>query len=231
MEDNVEIRYEVQWEGRYSQCSFNNLASVLDHFYGIPGMYPPEEMFKRSLPYEMRGLFGWAPYTGFMVKSGRLVWNEQKVENLDCEWFELKAKRIGERTGMIFSIQLDNDELLLLKREILHALKKGPLILWVPYGAGRFRFSPTANWKNVQLTKKSVYSAVVAWITHCIVVGGYINGQFQIFDSSDRNGVFLISPNQLIINSLAMNLNPAVEKAAFLEGLAMHCCIFRKQSP
>ncbi len=228
MGNGIEIQYQVKWEGRYSQCSFNNLASVLDHFYGIPQKYPAESMFKGALPHEMRGLFGWAPYTGFMVQSGKLTWNAQKVVDLDCEWFDLKVEKQGERRGMIFSIQLAEEELESLKKKIIGYLGKGPLIFWVPYGAGRFRFSAAANWKNVKLMDGKSYRAAVAWFTHCVVVGGYKNEQFQIFDCSDRDGVFFVSTEQLIINALAMNLNPAVEKAAFLEGNAFHCCFFRK---
>jgi hypothetical protein len=229
MGTETEIHYNVSWEGRYSQCSFNNLASVLDHFYGIPQAYPEEQMFKGTLPYEMRGLFGWAPYTGFMVQSKKLTWNAQKVVDLDCEWFGLKLDKQGERRGMIFSIQLEKDELGSLKKKVIGYLRRGLLILWVPYGAGGFRFSLAAGWKNVKLTEEKNFNVAVSWFTHCIVVGGYKNGQFQIFDCSDRDGVFFVSAEQLIVNALAMNLNPAVEKAAFLEGNVFHCCFFRKE--
>ncbi len=229
MQKKIEIQYEVKWEGRYSQCSFNNLATILDYFYGVPDEYPPEEDFKRALPSKMAGLFGWAPYTGYMVKSQKLKWNAHQVKDLDCTWFELKAQKNGERGyGMSFFIQLAEGELEKLEEELVMHLKKGPLILWVPYGAGGFRFTPYADWKNIRKIGDNKYQAIVPWFTHCIVLGGYTNRLFRVVDCSDLNGIFLISPEQLIINVLAMNVNPAVKKLAFLDGYAFHCCFFRK---
>ncbi|MFX1294005.1 MAG: hypothetical protein ACFFD2_03975 [Promethearchaeota archaeon] len=228
MEKVTKIQYQVKWEGRYSQCSYNNLASVLDNFYGVPNKYPSDNVFPDALPQKMRGFYGWAPYTGFMVKSQQLVWNSQKVINLDCEWFDLISSREGRRDKMSFTIQFEEGELKSLKKKLLDYLAKGPIILWVPYGAGSFRFSPFAGWKNVKQESKNKYKAILPWSTHCIVIGGYINGYFRIVDCSDRSGIFLISSEQLLVNVVAMKINPAAKKLRFLEGSAFHCCIFQK---
>ncbi len=228
MENSTEINYNITWEGRYSQCSYNNLASVLDHFYGIPNEYPPERMFVEALPQQMRGYYGWAPYTGFMVTNQQLTWNSQQVVDLKCDWFDMKPKGEIFRERMNVILQFDDNEVEILENKLLKYLRKGPLILWVPYGAGMFRYSPIAAWKNVREISFNKYQAVVPWITHCIVIGGYKNGIFRIFDCSDKDGVFLVPTTNLIMNVTAMTINPAVEKLAFLEGFAFHCCIFKK---
>jgi len=173
----------------------------------------------------MSGYYGWAPYTGFMVKTKQLKWNSEVVI-LECDWFDLKTQRSGRREGDRYQINLEEGELEQIQERLLICLKKGPLILWVPYGAGAFQYMPFSNWKNVKQEAQNQYTAIVPWFTHCIVVGGYENNRFRIYDCSHRNGIFLVSKDQLLINVLAMNLNPAVEKLAFLEGFAFHCCFY-----
>ena len=221
------IRYQVKWEGRYSQCSYNNLASVLDHFYGVPTTYPPEEIFKQALPPKMIGYYGWAPYTGYMVQTQRLEWNSKAV-NLNCEWFELKTSTEGVRSDNTFRIQLAEGDLNALEGKLLNYLQKGPLILWVPYGGGAFRFTPFENWRNVKQGDKGEYSAVVPWFTHCVVVGGYEKGLYRVFDCSHPSGIFLLPKDQLLVNVIAMNSNPAVKRLAYIEGYAFHCCFFQE---
>ena len=102
----LEVGDELFPEARFSQCSYNALATVLDHFYGVEGWADDRKAFEDGQfvaalkRYDLEPYFGWAPWTSYMAESGRLRWNGRAVNDLKAERFALSNKR-GPSPGWV----------------------------------------------------------------------------------------------------------------------------------
>ena len=103
----VEVRFSIPkvehalfWEGRFDQCSYNALATVLDHFYGVEGWSNERDAFEKRVfvsaldKFKQGGYFGWAPWTSYMVQAGTIRWNGHLVSDLKAERFSLRTNAV-----------------------------------------------------------------------------------------------------------------------------------------
>jgi len=108
----VEIRFPVAkvehalfWEGRFSQCSYNALATVLDHFYGVEGWADDREAYEKRVfvaaldKFGLGGYFGWTPWTSYMAQAGTIRWNGRPATDLKAERFSLRTRAVPTPQG------------------------------------------------------------------------------------------------------------------------------------
>lgn len=210
----------MKTESRYSQCSYNALATVLNHFYGehyveddswsMENGKPKKTkdgFFLDSLPAEYKGYYGWIPYAqyilGDMAANGK-EWNGQKVD-LDYETFDIVGGEItfagvsNSNVGKlnVYDVKFKDGELESMTKGISKRLDDGPCLLWIPWAV---------HWGNVWKTEEGYRTGAMPNVTHAIVLESYDSEKdvFKISDNAVPNGNFEVTPEDLITKLLAM---------------------------
>lgn len=209
-------------EDRFSQCSFNALATVLDHFHGVPpGSATRGEVraeFERRtflIPLEKSTFgeyFGWAPWTSFLVQSGTVEWNGNRVDDLVAERFSLAPRQLplARADGMLVRYQ-DGEEMELVAR-LLEKLAQGPAIIWTPYAAALDE-GPRA-WRHVRsLPDGARLVRYEPRMTHSVVVHRE-NGRLWVYDGSRWDGIHEVEPETVVATAAAMVGNITARRAA-----------------
>ena len=57
-----EVEHALFWEGRFDQCSYNALATVLDHFYGVEAWNKDRESYEKRVFVSALDKFGLGAY-------------------------------------------------------------------------------------------------------------------------------------------------------------------------
>lgn len=208
---------KIKPETRYSQCSYNALATILNHFYGedvVPddsvgirdGKRQRTEGFYAShLPAELKGYYGWIPYAPYVLKEMKergSKWNETAIE-LEAEWFSIEGGGVaykGEHTAKglpVVEITFKEGEMEELTGHLAGKVLEGLCLLWIPNAA---QWGTT--WEGGGVYK----TAIMPNTTHAIVLTDYDpeKGTFWISDGSVRDGIFEVPANDLISKLVAM---------------------------
>lgn len=199
------------WEGRFSQCSYNAVSSVLRHFYGPPGTVKDRNAFEQSVfagPLTAAGYgpyYGWGPWTGYMVESGKMVWNGRPITGLKSERFSLRPAQDPTQEQKHFVIRYAAGEREQLRDKLLGELHKGPVVLWTPYAGVMDASDPHAHpWHHV--TRKDDQTDLVPFgpFTHSVTLFLQPDGRILVTDCSVRNGVYSTDPDTIVSTSAAM---------------------------
>jgi hypothetical protein len=220
------------WEGRFSQCSYNAVASALDFFYGQPGPLADKSQFEKDAfynPLKLAGYepyFGWGPWTSYMVGSGKMVWNGRPVVDLKAERFSLRPESQPEIKGRVIVVRYAPGERDILRQKLLTELARGPVVMWTPYAAGLD--SPSYSpWHHV--TRRDAQTDIVPFgedITHSVTLflhsGAPDNTCVEVTDCSARNGIYTTDPDTIVSTSAAMTayvrMKPPDGKSIFENG-------------
>jgi hypothetical protein len=222
------------WEGRFSQCSYNAVASALDFFYGQPGHVADKSQFEKDAfynPLKLAGYepyFGWGPWTSYMVGSGKMVWNGQPVVDLKSERFSLRPQAQPEIKGRVIVVRYAPGERDALRQKLLKELARGPVVMWTPYAAaldGPF-FPP---WHHV--TRLDDQTDIVPFglgMTHSVTLflhsGAPDNDSVEVTDCSAKNGVYTTDPDTIVSTAAAMTayvrMKPPDGKSIFDNGFS-----------
>ena len=194
----LEVGDELFPEARFSQCSYNALATVLDHFYGVEGWADDRKAFEDGQfvaalkRYDLEPYFGWAPWTSYMAESGRLRWNGRAVNDLKAERFALSTKEAPHPDGLEMLVHYQPGEKDRLVEVLLSKLGRGPVIIWTPYAGAMGREGD--RWHHVR--KAGPDTDAVRFspnVTHSVVVNREA-GAVKVYDNSLPNGVFVVGP-------------------------------------
>jgi hypothetical protein len=198
------------FEGRFSQCSFNALASALIHFHGpTPGFKDRKDVesaaFREPLKSEgFGGFFGWAPWTSYMVNSGLVEWNG-RVTDLKAENFSLRTKELPEvdLAKQTIKVSYAPGERAVLEKRFLAQLKRGPVIIWTPYAAV---LSPVAQrWKHVAHVDDETELVAFGSFTHAVTLFLKEDGRVAVVDGSTRDGVYYTDFRTVTATGAAMS--------------------------
>ena len=211
----VEVRFDVPgvehalfWEGRFSQCSYNALAMVLNHFYGVEGWADNREEFEQQTfvaALEKHGLgayYGWAPWTSYMVQAGSMQWNGLPVDDLQAQRFSLRPKEIpGQKEGEMI-VRYEPGEQAVLVEKLLSLLEKGPVIIWTPYAAAMDRGQNA--WQHVRtVDERTVATRFSPNMTHSVVIN-LEDEKVKVYDNSWPGGVWNVKPEIVVATTAAM---------------------------
>ena len=147
------VEHALLWEGRFDQCSYNALATVLDHFYGVEGWNNDRKSYERRVfvsaldKFGLGAYYGWAPWTSYMAQAGTICWNGHPVTNLKAERFSLRPKAVPRPQGQEMIVQYEPGEKAKLVQKLRSRLEKGPVIIWTPYAAATGGGEP---WRHVR---------------------------------------------------------------------------------
>ena len=192
--------------GRFSQCSYNAISSVMIHYFGPLGDTPDKKAFEQATfygPIKKAGYepyFGWGPFTKFMVESGLMTWNGHPVVGIKGEHFSLRPKAdtsFDPKKG--FTVTYVAGEREILRKKLLTELSKGPVILWTPYAAGK-----TGKWQHVKHLDENTDLVEPAFNTHSVALFKQPGDQVLVVDGSARHGVFITDPDTIVSTSAAM---------------------------
>jgi hypothetical protein len=212
----VPVGDELFLETRFSQCSYNALATVLDHFHGVEGWSDDRAAFEdgqfvASLKaFGLDPYYGWAPWTSYMVESRRLRWCDQPVDRLKAERFALRTKEIPQPRGREMIVRYQPGEKDRLVEVLMSRLDRGPVIIWTPYaaameGGGR-------GWEHVRSSGPDVDAVRFSPnVTHSVVVNREA-GQVKVYDNSLPNGVFVARPEAVVATAAAMSGSVRVDR-------------------
>jgi len=177
----VEVRFSTPrvdhalfWEGRFSQCSYNALAMVLDRFYGVEGWSKERDSYEKRVfvsaldKFGLGTYFGWAPWTSYMAQAGTIRWNGHPVTDLKAERFSLKAKAVPMPEGREMIVRYEPGEKAKLVKELRSRLEKGPVIIWTPYAAAMRLGEPWRHVRSVDPATDAVRFSPN--MTHSVVV-------------------------------------------------------------
>lgn len=203
-----EVENELFWEGRFTQCSYNALATVLDKFYGIePWQSDRKSYEKRTFvgalnKFKLGGYFGWAPWTSYMVQAGTIVWNGHPVTDLKAERFSLRTKKVPEIQGNQAVVHYGPGEKARLEKKLKACLKKGPVIIWTPYAAALDRGRNA--WHHVKhIDPRTDTVRFHPNMTHSVVVN--LEGDaIKVYDNSWPNGIWIVEPGTIVATTCAM---------------------------
>ncbi|MEO1529133.1 MAG: hypothetical protein AAFX06_27245 [Planctomycetota bacterium] len=199
------------YEGRFSQCSYNALASTLIHFHGSTPEFKERErelMEKTRFvdPLEGSGMgafFGWVPWTSYMVNSKAIDWNEGVVD-LVAENFSCRAKQLPtvDAEKREITVRYADGERETLKRTMLDQLKRGPVMIWTPYAAV---LSPVPKrWRHVTRIDDQTDVVVYGPFTHAVACFLKDDGRIAVCDGAVPDGVFYTDVETLVATSCAM---------------------------
>ncbi len=222
---------KIKTESRYSQCSYNALATVLNYFYGDdvveddkwefvngrPSMKTPG-VFYQHMPDEYKGFYGWIPYGKIslekMMEDG-IEWNGSLID-IECETFAIEGGEIEYKGDAftqlgqvpVYDITFKDGELEEITRGLAAKLEEGPCFLWIPWAA---------HWGNISNDGNVYRTTVMPNVTHAIVLESYNKetNEFCISDNSVQNGTFDVSPEDIITKLLAM---PELQKGREARG-------------
>ncbi len=230
----VEVRFAVPkvedalfWEGRFTQCSYNALATVLDHFYGVEGWTSEREEFEKNTfvaALEKQGLgayYGWAPWTSYMAQAGSMQWNGLPVDDLTAERFALRPREIPEPEGKEMIVKYQPGEEAALVKKLLGCLEKGPVIIWTPYAAAMDRGRDA--WRHVRtVDEKTVAVRFSPNMTHSVAIN-LEDEKVKVYDNSWPGGIWAVEPETVVATAAAMTGSVRVDrgdaKTLFGDGL------------
>jgi len=224
----------VKTENKYSQCSYNALATVLNHFYGeysveddtwaLENGKPKKTkdgFFLNNLPSEYKGYYGWIPYAQYFLDEmaeNCKEWNGQKID-VDYETFSISGGEItfagvsNTNAGPlnVYDIKFKDGELEGITKGLSEKLNDGPCFLWIPWAA---------HWGNVWKTENGYRTGAMPNVTHAIVLESYDaeKNVFKISDNAVLNGNFDVTPEDLITKLLAM---PELQKERDKRGVTL----------
>lgn len=224
----------MKTESRYSQCSYNALATVLNHFYGqhvveddtwlMENGKPKKAkdgFFLNSLPAEYKGYYGWIPYAQYFIgdmTENKKQWNGQSID-IDCETFSVDGGEITfagiSNTNIgplnVYDVKFGDGELESITKGLSEKLEEGPCLLWIPWAV---------HWGNVWKTENGYRTGAMPNVTHAIVLESYDTEKnvFRISDNAVPNGNFDVAPEDLITKLLAM---PELQKERDKRGVTL----------
>jgi hypothetical protein len=204
---STKVENVLFWEGRFDQCSYNALATVLDHFYGVEGCDSNRDDFQKRVfvaaldKSGLGGYFGWAPWTSYMAQVGTIQWNGHKVTDLKAERFSLKPKAIPTPKGREMIVRYEAGEREALVKKLLDRLKKGPVIIWTPYAAAMGGGKPWQHVRAVDSTTDAVRFSPN--MTHSVVVN-LEECKVKVYDNSWLSGVWVLKPETIVATTAAM---------------------------
>ena len=203
-------------ETRFSQCSYNALATVLDHFYGVEGWSDDRAAFEDGQfvaalkRYDLEPYFGWAPWTSYMAESGRLRWCGQPVDGLKADRFSLRTEDIPKPQGREMLVRYQPGEKERLVKELMSRLDRGPVIVWTPYAAAMERGGK--GWDHVRTAGPDTDAVRFSRnVTHSVVVNREA-GEVKVYDNSLPNGVFVARPEAVVATAAAMSGSVRVDR-------------------
>ena len=219
----VEVRFAVPkidhalfWEGRFTQCSYNALATVLDHFYGVEGWTGEREEYEKQTfvaalrKHGLGAYYGWAPWTSYMAQAGTIRWNGLLVSNLKAERFALRPKEIPEHQEREMIVQYRPGEQAALVKDLLSRLEKGPVIIWTPYAAAMDRGRDA--WRHVRaVDEDKVAVRFSPNMTHSVVIN-LEDEKVKVYDNSWHGGVWEVEPEIVVATAAAMTGSVRVER-------------------
>ena len=199
------------WVGQFNQCSYDALASALKYYYGYVPTYHSRKKFQHRTffkPLASTGYapyFGWAPWTSYMVNSGKIIWGHRRVDNLRARRFSLAthmAPKVVNQSWMLVSFRPGERQQLVDRLE--RNLKKGPVIIWTPYAG---ILGPKGHaWHMVQKVHPHVYAVPYnVHLTHAITVFPAPHGKVLVTDCSVLHGVYLTTPSVIVDVAAAMS--------------------------
>lgn len=202
------------WEGRFSQCSYNAVASALDYFYGQPGDVADTSQFEKRAfynPLKLAGYepyYGWGPWTSYMVGSGKMVWNGRPVVDLKAERFSLRPESLPVIKGRVIVVRYAPGERDALRKKLLTELTRGPVVMWTPYAAALD--SPSYSpWHHV--TRRDDQTDIVPFgegMTHSVTLflhsGAPDKVSVEVTDCSADNGIYTTDLDTIVSTAAAM---------------------------
>ncbi len=210
----VEVRFSIPkvehalfWEGRFDQCSYNALATVLDHFYGVEGWDSDRESYEKRVFVSALDKFGlgtysgWAPWTSYMAQAGTIRWNGRPVTDLKGERFSLGTKVIPVPQGQEMIVRYEPGEKAKLVQKLRSRLEKGPVIIWTPYAAAMRAGEPWRHVRSVDPATDAVRFSPN--MTHSVVVN-LEGGKVKVYDNSWPGGVWVVEPETVVATAAAM---------------------------
>jgi hypothetical protein len=218
-ETDPSIKSKDLWVGHFSQCSYNALASVLTYFYGKSDSISDIKQFEKTAfvdPLESTGhgiYFGWGPWTSYMVNSGKVVWNGQTVTGLKAERFSLRTVRQPEIKGRLILVHYATGERETLRAKLLQELRRGPVVMWTPYGAVMDKYF-SKPWEHVSRIEDQTDAVEFnRGLTHSVTLylqPGEENNpdiaakRVLVSDCSALNGLFVTDLDTIVSTSSAM---------------------------
>ena len=209
------VEHALFWEGRFSQCSYNALATVLDHFYGVEGWSNDRAAYEKRVfvsaldKFGLGGYFGWAPWTSYMAQAGTIRWNGHPVTDLKAERFAVKPQEVPKPQGREMIVRYQPGEKAKLVKELRARLEKGPIIIWTPYAAAMRGGEPWRHVRSVDPATDAVRFSPN--MTHSVVVNQE-EGEVKVYDNSWPWGVWLVEPETIVATAAAMVGSVRVER-------------------
>lgn len=201
------VEHALFWEGRFDQCSYNALATVLDHFYGVEGWHSDRDAYQKRVfvsaldKFGLGAYYGWAPWTSYMAQAGTIRWNGHPVTDLKAERFSLKPKTIPTPQGREMMVKYEPGEKSKLVKELRSRLEKGPVIIWTPYAAAMRGGQP---WRHVRPVDPATDAVRFSPnMTHSVVVN-LEGGKVKVYDNSWPWGVWVVEPETIVATAAAM---------------------------
>lgn len=218
------------WVGQFDQCSYNAIASVLVHFYGPVPKYHNRVKFEKKTFYDplsaagFAPYFGWAPWTSYMVDSGKMKWGNKAVRNLVGHRFSLATRQLPKVLNFQeIAVHFAPGERRKLERRLRRKLKKGPVVIWSPYAA---ELNRQDAWRAVKRVHKGVY--IVPFnpgLTHAVTIfrrPGH--RKVLVTDCSVMNGWFTARVRTVVCVAAAMSASIRIRfgthRSIFQRGLA-----------
>ena len=212
--DAITSQDQSLWVGQFNQCSYNALASVLTYFYGPTPKYANRKDFEHNTffqPLNSTGYgayFGWAPWTSYMVNSGKIVWDNLPVTDLVAQRFSLSTKVLPQVLNMHWiDVKYAQGEKKRLIDKLMSELKKGPVVIWTPYAAA---LGPKSDgWKSIVRVSDDEYKVPFSpSMTHSVTLFLRPDNQILVTDCSMYNGVFITDPATVV--SVAASMSASV---------------------
>ncbi len=233
------------FEGRFSQCSYNALSSVLIHFHGAtPKFDAREELEKAAFTHPLNvakygGYHGWAPWTSYMVNSDVIEWNGT-VSNLRAENFSLRPEETpaADTAKRHITVKYAPGELAALEEKLLAQLRRGPVVMWTPYAS---IMSPVPQrWNHVEHVDADTDVVPYGPFTHAVTLLLKEDGRIAVFDGSTPDGVFYTDARTAVATSSAMTsfirIRPPgegaktiLERSAGIEDEGYNVVVFQKE--
>lgn len=198
------------YEGRFSQCSFNAVASVLIHFYGPTPLHQDRKEFEQRTFHaplntmKFGGYYGWAPWTGYLVASDEVVWN-RKVTDLSHENFALrpKADPTADVRARTITVRYEAGEREKLEAKLLAQLERGPVVIWTPYAAVITK-DAAKRWNHVNHADDSTDVVPFGPFTHAVTLFLKDDGRIMVSDGAVPDGIFYTDARTIVATASAM---------------------------
>lgn len=210
------VEHALFWEGRFSQCSYNALATVLDRFYGVEPWRGDREAYEKRTfvaaleKFQLGGYYGWAPWTSYMVQAGTIEWNGRLVDDLEAERFELRSREVPEVRGQEAIVRYGAGEKAKLEAELKRRLEKGPVIIWTPYAAALDRGQNA--WRHVRAVDPNTDSVRFhPNVTHSVVVN-LEGAAIKVYDNSWPNGIWSVDAGTIAATTSAMAASVRIDR-------------------